>query len=140
MLNLTRLHLGIAHESQFQGLGIRSFIVDLCLWYERQHLRNQSNSSLDGAPPLQARSSCQNSKSNTQTPEMAPRTPATAFATSSWPCGGWPMLSLPPRETRRSRPTIWAMSRSFWGKVICPELSNGNMSLNRSDLGCLQTS
>jgi len=23
MLNLTRLHLGIAHESQFQGLGIR---------------------------------------------------------------------------------------------------------------------
>src|SRR5262249_3685095 len=24
MLNLTRLHLGIAHESQFQGLGIRS--------------------------------------------------------------------------------------------------------------------
>jgi hypothetical protein len=22
MLNLTRLHLGIAHESQFQGLGI----------------------------------------------------------------------------------------------------------------------
>jgi hypothetical protein len=22
-LNLTRLHLGIAHESQFQGLGIR---------------------------------------------------------------------------------------------------------------------
>src|SRR5262245_20427891 len=31
MLNLTRLHLGIAHESQFQGLGIRprtpSFVV-----------------------------------------------------------------------------------------------------------------
>src|SRR6266404_7417032 len=24
MLNLTRLHLGIAHESQFQGLGITS--------------------------------------------------------------------------------------------------------------------
>ena len=24
MLNLTRLHLGIAHESQFQGLGISS--------------------------------------------------------------------------------------------------------------------
>ena len=24
MLNLTRLHLGIAHESQFQGLGIKS--------------------------------------------------------------------------------------------------------------------
>jgi putative tryptophan/tyrosine transport system substrate-binding protein len=23
MLNLTRLHLGIAHESQFQGLGIK---------------------------------------------------------------------------------------------------------------------
>src|SRR5262249_59752038 len=23
MLNLTRLHLGIAHESQFQGLGLR---------------------------------------------------------------------------------------------------------------------
>src|SRR5690348_11282429 len=34
MLNLTRLHLGIAHESQFQGLGIRhglraSELVDL---------------------------------------------------------------------------------------------------------------
>ena len=27
MLNLTRLHLGIAHESQFQGLGIRELIV-----------------------------------------------------------------------------------------------------------------
>ena len=26
MLNLTRLHLGIAHESQFQGLGIISLI------------------------------------------------------------------------------------------------------------------
>src|SRR5207342_1142267 len=25
MLNLTRLHLGIAHESQFQGLGISAF-------------------------------------------------------------------------------------------------------------------
>jgi len=24
-LNLTRLHLGIAHESQFQGLGISGF-------------------------------------------------------------------------------------------------------------------
>jgi hypothetical protein len=24
MLNLTRLHLGIAHESQFQGLGINA--------------------------------------------------------------------------------------------------------------------
>jgi hypothetical protein len=30
MLNLTRLHLGIAHESQFQGLGIiRSFITSV---------------------------------------------------------------------------------------------------------------
>jgi len=28
MLNLTRLHLGIAHESQFQGLGISSSRVD----------------------------------------------------------------------------------------------------------------
>ena len=26
MLNLTRLHLGIAHESQFQGLGINAGI------------------------------------------------------------------------------------------------------------------
>jgi hypothetical protein len=26
MLNLTRLHLGIAHESQFQGLGIRPHV------------------------------------------------------------------------------------------------------------------
>jgi hydrogenase/urease accessory protein HupE len=25
MLNLTRLHLGIAHESQFQGLGITPY-------------------------------------------------------------------------------------------------------------------
>ena len=40
----------------------------------------------------------------------------------------------------RSRPTIWAMSRSWRGKVMWPELSNGSMSLNRSDLGCLQTS
>src|SRR5262245_4056372 len=103
MLNLTRLHLGIAHESQFQGLGIRSFIVDLCLLYERQHLRNQSNSSLDGAPPLQARSSCQNSKSNAPTPEMAPTTPLTALATSSWAPGAWSMLSRPPRAVRRSR-------------------------------------
>jgi hypothetical protein len=27
MLNLTRLHLGIAHESQFQGLGISQDIL-----------------------------------------------------------------------------------------------------------------
>ena len=27
MLNLTRLHLGIAHESQFQGLGIRGSVI-----------------------------------------------------------------------------------------------------------------
>src|SRR5262245_49396860 len=27
MLNLTRLHLGIAHESQFQGLGIRETLM-----------------------------------------------------------------------------------------------------------------
>src|SRR5262252_1059721 len=27
MLNLTRLHLGIAHESQFQGLGINTFLT-----------------------------------------------------------------------------------------------------------------
>jgi predicted methyltransferase len=27
MLNLTRLHLGIAHESQFQGLGISGMLV-----------------------------------------------------------------------------------------------------------------
>ena len=27
MLNLTRLHLGIAHESQFQGLGIRVCLI-----------------------------------------------------------------------------------------------------------------
>jgi hypothetical protein len=27
MLNLTRLHLGIAHESQFQGLGIITGII-----------------------------------------------------------------------------------------------------------------
>jgi hypothetical protein len=26
MLNLTRLHLGIAHESQFQGLGISALL------------------------------------------------------------------------------------------------------------------
>src|SRR5262245_25046445 len=35
--------------------------VDLCLLYGRPHLRNQSKSSPDGAPPFQARSSCQNS-------------------------------------------------------------------------------
>src|SRR5262245_13574816 len=29
MLNLTRLHLGIAHESQFQGLGLRRLAVAL---------------------------------------------------------------------------------------------------------------
>ena len=28
MLNLTRLHLGIAHESQFQGLGISLLGID----------------------------------------------------------------------------------------------------------------
>jgi hypothetical protein len=42
MLNLTRLHLGIAHESQFQGLGIRAVgsvhlgrlprMADFALW------------------------------------------------------------------------------------------------------------
>src|SRR5215831_14312674 len=37
------------------------------------------------------------------------------------------MLSRPARETRRSRPTIWAMSRSWRGKVMRPELSNGSM-------------
>jgi hypothetical protein len=31
MLNLTRLHLGIAHESQFQGLGINA---SLLAWVE----------------------------------------------------------------------------------------------------------
>jgi hypothetical protein len=31
---------------------------------------------------------------------------------SSWAPGAWSMLSRPARETRRSRPTIWAMSRS----------------------------
>src|SRR6516162_8496549 len=55
--------------SQSNPPGIRSFIVDLCLLYERQPLRNQSNSSLDGAPPFQVRSSCQNSKLNEPTPE-----------------------------------------------------------------------
>ena len=30
MLNLTRLHLGIAHESQFQGLGIRGYYLLFC--------------------------------------------------------------------------------------------------------------
>src|SRR6476620_6803299 len=30
MLNLTRLHLGIAHESQFQGLGIRGTTYAKC--------------------------------------------------------------------------------------------------------------
>jgi len=29
MLNLTRLHLGIAHESQFQGLGIKRFFREM---------------------------------------------------------------------------------------------------------------
>ena len=29
MLNLTRLHLGIAHESQFQGLGISELMINL---------------------------------------------------------------------------------------------------------------
>ena len=29
MLNLTRLHLGIAHESQFQGLGISPALITL---------------------------------------------------------------------------------------------------------------
>ena len=101
---------------------------------------NQSNSSLDGAPPLQVRSSCQNSKLNSPTPEMAPTTPPTELARSSWAPGAWSMLSRPARETRRSRPTIWAMSRSWRGKVMRPELSNGSMSLTRSDLGCLQTS
>src|SRR6516162_11523019 len=38
MLNLTRLHLGIAHESQFQGLGIRSLEADVFeLEIERIH-------------------------------------------------------------------------------------------------------
>jgi hypothetical protein len=32
------------------------------------------------------------------------------------------------------------MSRSWRGKVMRPELSNGSTSLNKSDLGCLQTS
>src|SRR5260221_4012441 len=36
MLNLTRLHLGIAHESQFQGLGIRS--VARLKWRTRELL------------------------------------------------------------------------------------------------------
>jgi hypothetical protein len=30
MLNLTRLHLGIAHESQFQGLGISGTALFIC--------------------------------------------------------------------------------------------------------------
>jgi hypothetical protein len=36
MLNLTRLHLGIAHESQFQGLGISRFAYVLGLVHLRQ--------------------------------------------------------------------------------------------------------
>src|SRR5262249_59360704 len=83
--------------SQLNPPGITSFIVDLCLLYERQRLRNQSKSSLDGAPPLQVRSSCQNSKSNAPTPEMAPTTPLTALAMSSWAPGAWSMLSRPAR-------------------------------------------
>jgi len=38
MLNLTRLHLGIAHESQFQGLGIMAWttptLVEICIGLE----------------------------------------------------------------------------------------------------------
>src|SRR6516164_5404564 len=33
MLNLTRLHLGIAHESQFQGLGIRRALEEELYWH-----------------------------------------------------------------------------------------------------------
>jgi len=39
MLNLTRLHLGIAHESQFQGLGISRFQIDDKLKPGRLHDR-----------------------------------------------------------------------------------------------------
>src|SRR5262249_61635605 len=40
MLNLTRLHLGIAHESQFQGLGIRRTIADKLIALARTGERN----------------------------------------------------------------------------------------------------
>src|SRR5258707_14520452 len=41
MLNLTRLHLGIAHESQFQGLGISAdFVAEVA--DESRKLRGRS--------------------------------------------------------------------------------------------------
>src|SRR5262245_39497161 len=37
MLNLTRLHLGIAHESQFQGLGIKGRLIAILLTTGEAH-------------------------------------------------------------------------------------------------------
>ena len=41
MLNLTRLHLGIAHESQFQGLGISN-----CRWSAVSEVSEQGRNKL----------------------------------------------------------------------------------------------
>src|SRR5262249_5417558 len=132
---LTALNDAAAVASRTRrALGV--FIVDLCLLYERQHLRNQSNSSLDGAPPLQERSSCQNSKSNTPTPEaMAPITPAMALAMSSWAPGAWSMLSRPPRAVRRSRDVSWLVSFGWSTKSTSFEFTKGSSSRYRSLFG-----
>src|SRR6516164_2482418 len=44
MLNLTRLHLGIAHESQFQGLGISSSAAVMRSWCSIGRSRKRGNS------------------------------------------------------------------------------------------------
>src|SRR5262249_18630847 len=50
MLNLTRLHLGIAHESQFQGLGIRWITQkstnQMMRVRQRQNLQRRSKAEL----------------------------------------------------------------------------------------------
>jgi len=38
MLNLTRLHLGIAHESQFQGLGISERLACEAIRFKKRNI------------------------------------------------------------------------------------------------------